>query len=67
MFLVSGETLGTTENYNQAINGITISPKKNFCILKIWLCDNKHKDPLNITSIENLTKNGVMFKIHGES
>jgi hypothetical protein len=67
MYLVSGESLGTNDYYNQAINGITISPKKNFCILKIWLCDNKHKDPLNITSIDNLTKNGVMFKVHGES
>jgi hypothetical protein len=31
------------------VNGITISPKKNFCIIKIWLknCENQNPDILN--------------------
>ena len=67
MYLVCGETLSTNENYNKCINGITISPKKNFCILKIWLADSKHQDPQMISQIDNLTKHGVMFKKHGET
>lgn len=66
MYLVAGESLGLNANYNESINGITISPKKNFCILKIWLKDNNHKDPQCIAMIDNLTKHGVMFKTHGE-
>jgi hypothetical protein len=66
MYLVAGESLGLNADYSEAINGITISPKKNFCILKIWLKDNNHKDPQSIAMIDNLTKHGVMFKTHGE-
>lgn len=67
MYKVAGETLGIDEEYSKAINGITISPKKNFCILKIWLKDNEHQDPLMISNIDNLTKHGSMFKRHGDS
>ena len=66
-YLACGESLGLNDSYNTSINGITISPKKNFCIIKIWLRDNKHQDPNMIHNIELLTKNGVMFKIHGDS
>ena len=65
MYLVAGESLGL-DTYNSSINGITISPKKNFCILKIWMKDTFHKNPDYITTIANLTKHGVMFKLHGE-
>lgn len=67
MFLACGEGLATSKAYNDCINGITISPKKNFCIVKIWLADADHQDPQMITAIENLTKHGVMFKRHGDS
>jgi len=67
MYLVAGETLGLNQNYSESINGITISPKKNFCILKIWLKNNNNKDPQYIAIIENLTKHGAMFKTHGET
>ena len=66
-YLVCGETMGLNASYNEHINGITISPKKNFCIIKIWLNDQMHQDPNMIQTIEHLTKNGVMFKVHGES
>ena len=42
-----GETLSNEDNL---INGISISPKKGFCIVKIWNCDSKKKDISNITS-----------------
>ena len=67
MYLISGESLGATQSYNESINGITISPKKNFCIIKIWLKDKDHQDPQMITNIDNLTKHGSMFKLHTDS
>ena len=36
-FLICGESLFTDKDYNDNVNGITISPKKNFCIVKIWM------------------------------
>lgn len=46
------------------INGITISPKKNFCIIKIWLSDCSNKDPETINYFKGLTPYGCLFKKH---
>ena len=59
-----GETLSTDPKYNPLINGITVSPKKNFCIIKIWLTDYSLQDGGVILNIPNLTKQGVAFKKH---
>ena len=36
-YLLTGETLSNNHKLQEKITGITISPKKTFCILKIWL------------------------------
>jgi hypothetical protein len=63
-FLLCGESLCVKKEDNQYVNGITISPKKNFCIIKIWLADSHIQDPDTITNINNLNKNGCLFKKH---
>jgi len=63
-YLLAGETLSLEPKYNPQLNGITISPKKNFCIIKIWLCDCSVQDPSIITPIANLVKQGCLFKKH---
>ena len=65
VYLLCGGTLCVDTKNFSAINGITISPKKNFCIIKIWLNTSKIQDPTIITPITNLTTNGAMFKKHG--
>jgi hypothetical protein len=67
MYMLAGESLGMNADYSNCINGITISPKKNFCIIKIWLCDANHQDPKMIDNIDNLTKHGSLFKRHGDN
>jgi hypothetical protein len=64
MYLMCGETLCVDPNDNKHINGITISPKKNFCIIKIWLDVSTHQDPNMIVQIPNLLKQGCLFKKH---
>jgi hypothetical protein len=59
-----GETLCVDKKHNSLINGITISPKKNFCIIKIWLLNCSVQDPNIIISIPNLLKQGCLFKKH---
>ena len=63
-YLLCGETLCVEPKHNKHINGITISPKKNFCIIKIWLDTSLYQDPNMIVQIPNLTKQGCLFKKH---
>jgi len=59
-----GESLFIENEINNSVTGITVSPKKNFCILKIWLDNCECKDPNMIITIPNLQKHGCIFKKH---
>ena len=61
--LLCGESL-CDEEFIKHINGITISPKKNFCVIKIWLDTIELQDPTIITEIINLNTEGCIFKKH---
>ena len=63
-YLLCGESLCVNEQNNKHVNGITISPKKNFCIIKIWLDVSTLQDPNEIIQISNLSKQGCLFKKH---
>ncbi len=63
-YLLTGETLCKKINVQKTVNGITISPKKNFCIIKIWLSSCDHQDPALIENIKNLSSEGCLFKKH---
>jgi len=62
--LCAGETLTNNKEHFKHINGITISPKKHFCILKIWLDTTDYQDPTFIKQILNLPIQGCLFKKH---
>jgi len=64
-YLLCGGSLCVDAKYNKYMNGITISPKKNFCILKIWMNTMEYQDPSIIENIPNLTKHGAQFRKHG--
>ena len=61
---VSGETLMKDPKNNNFINGITISPKKNFCVIKVWMSTCEFHDPDILIDIKNLSKEGCLFKKH---
>ena len=48
----------------EKITGITISPKKSFCIIKIWMIDCTEQNVRKIREIPNLSSNGCLFKKH---
>ncbi len=62
-YVLLGETLTNPELSNN-INGITVSPKKNFCIIKIWLSNCDTNDPNILCDVEGLAKNCCIFKKH---
>jgi len=63
-YSLCGETLCVDKKNSELINGITISPKKNFCIIKVWLSDCTIQDPNILIHINNLSKQGCIFKKH---
>ena len=63
-YALIGNTLSDNEEFANNITGITISPKKNFCIVKIWLTTCKFKDVKYINQISNLANNDCIFKKH---
>ena len=63
-YVLMGETISNDIKLLRAANGITISPKKSFCIIKIWMANCKHQNPAALGSIPGLTIQGCLFKKH---
>lgn len=64
-YVVAGESISKNTGFVSCVSGITISPKKNFCIIKIWMSDCSHQNPGVITlDVKGLTAQGCIFKKH---
>lgn len=63
-YMLVGGCITDNELLYNKITGLSISPKKNFCILKIWLKDCEITDNKQINEIEHLDSDGVLFKKH---
>jgi len=64
-YVLVGETISTNSTFVNNVTGITISPKKNFCIVKIWMTNCDHQNPQIVTNeIKNLVPQGCLFKKH---
>ena len=63
-YILVGETLSSNTHLVNSVNGITISPKKNFCIIKIWLASCTYQDPSIMVDVPGLSSHGCLFKKH---
>lgn len=63
-YSVVGETISNTHALLPHVNGITISPKKNFCIIKIWLANCEYQNAAIIRELKGITSHGCLFKRH---
>jgi hypothetical protein len=63
-YTLVGECLTTDKRLRPNITGITISPKKNFCIIKIWLSNRDFQNPTAICEMEGISPQGCIFKKH---
>ena len=59
-----GESLLIDISNSSNINGITLSPKKNFSILKIWTRNCDITDPQCINYFDEFTSENCIFKKH---
>ena len=65
VYSLMGETMSTNRIFMNNITVITISPKKKFCILKIWTtnCDYQNSDIID-TDNSLLKTNKALFEQH---
>lgn len=63
-YMLVGETLTSDTTLMSTINGITISPKKHFCIIKLWLATCDYQNSELISSESGLQTTGCLFKKH---
>ena len=64
-YVVVGSSVSKNTGFVNCVTGITISPKKNFCIIKIWMTDCNNQNPAIVTSdVKGLSPQGCLFKKH---
>jgi hypothetical protein len=64
-YVLMGGSISNDSSFVSSVTGITISPKKNFCIIKIWLSDCKNQNPTIVSSeIRGISSYGCLFKKH---
>lgn len=61
---IATDSLSNNKSINDKINGITISPKKNFCIIKIWMKDLEYQDSSVFQSFVDERSQGCLFRKH---
>ena len=60
-----GNTVSKQMSFVDKVTGITISPKKNFCIIKIWMADCSNQNPsIVINEVKGIVSQGCIFKKH---
>ena len=57
-----GESLIANKKNYELLNGISISPKKNFCIIKIWASELFEENIRNIIKIPNKYTGDIIIK-----
>jgi translation initiation factor 4E len=64
-YILVGESMSTNIGFVNNITGITISPKKNFCIIKIWMTSCDYQNPAIISQeVPYIIPHGCLFKKH---
>ena len=63
-YLLTGETLTNNYKLQEQITGITISPKKSFCIIKVWVQTLEFQNPKELEMVTGMSAAGCLFKKH---
>ena len=69
-FSVIGESISSIPGFSSAVTGISISPRKNYAVIKIWLTNCEYQNPYDITNELNdiyLSTKDCEFKQHSIS
>ena len=58
--------LSKNDKFLSKVTGVTISPKKTFCIIKIWMESVQYQSPMLMQNIDFMNVHGCLFKRHNE-
>ena len=62
-YVLVGNSISSQPSFVANVTGITISPKKNFCIIKVWMSSCANQNPAIVTNdVKGLTSQGCLFK-----
>lgn len=64
VYTIVGDAISNDDKFLDNICGITISPKKTFCIIKIWTRTCNYQNPTILNNIKGLNISGCIFKKH---
>ena len=67
MVYIIGEHGTNDPNNTMQINGISVSPKKNFCIFKIWNKDYNKSNKNILSNFDFLNMNEVIYSNHQDN
>jgi hypothetical protein len=63
-YALVGETVCLEYGHFKLVSGISISPKKDFCIIKIWISSPTHQNPkMIISDIKGISSQGCLFTL----
>jgi hypothetical protein len=63
-YAMCGESLCVQNADSHHVNGLSISPKKGFCCIKIWMDTLEFQDPSIFVDIPGLSRTGCLFRKH---
>ena len=64
VYEIIAENASYNELFMSKVCGITISPKRGFCIIKVWMTDCTHQDSTVIHEMDGITPRGCLFSQH---
>jgi hypothetical protein len=63
-YALVGETVCPEYSHFRLVSGISVSPKKDFCIIKIWMSSPTHQNPkMFLSDIKGLISQGCLFSL----
>ena len=67
LIIVLGEQLMVDSNHSNTINGLSLSPKRSFCLIKIWNNSTQLQDINHLMPIYGVNTDEIIYKAHVES
>jgi len=63
---LTSNNISKNDKFLDKVTGVTISPKKTFCIVKIWMESVQYQSVMMMENIDFMNVHGCIFKRHNE-
>ena len=66
LITLTSNNISKNNKFLDKVTGVTISPKKTFCIIKIWMESTQYQSVMMMENIDFMNVHGCIFKRHNE-